>query len=383
MAFKQLKPAGLPCPAQKTYPTDVDPRQMFWDIIANLKIAKRCFGLKDRHFGLLQALVSFVRERESSGAWIVFASNEKLCQRANEMGERTMRRNIAQLVEVGLLRRSQSPNGKRYVHRARGGEILQAYGFDLGPLLERADEISILAAQAEETAARIKLLRDQLSTLRRQWPIGSQEDDAIRRALRRQLSLEDLEELIVAFSPTQPDPLHSPSDTPAQEAVEAITLTPDAGQNDRHHQRSKQINIESKETSPKKEQDKTILPRTKPMPENTLAFSEVLSACPEAIAFAQSPLRSWNDLHILARFLAPMLGLRREVIDTAEKEMGQGGVTLSVLAITQMHNKIQSPGAYLRRLIEQSSLGKFDPVRLIKSLKKRLDAVAWPEGLPG
>lgn len=377
MAFKKLNPAGSPCPALKTYPNGSDPRQMFWNVIANLKTAKRVFGLKDRHFGLLQALVSFVRERESSGAWVVFASNEKLCERANEMGERTMRRHIARLVEVGLLRRSQSPNGKRYVHRSRDGQILQAYGFDLGPLLERADEITLRAAEVEEETARIRLLRDRLSTLRREWPIGSDQDNTIRLALRRQLTETELTELIENLSPERTITL--PSTIPQEEytTVETEVLSPDAGQNDRHHQKSKQINIDSDNipSAPDHSADTTHAMRDE-KEESDLTMGEVLKACPEALSFAQKPLQNWTDLHLLARFLAPMLGLRREILDRAEQELGQGGTTLTLLAITQMHGSIRSPGAYLRSLIAKSAAGRFDPVRLIRMLGKQTGALS-------
>lgn len=350
---------------------------MFWDVIANLKTAKRIFGLKDRHFGLLQALVSFVRERESSGAWVVFASNEKLCERANEMGERTMRRHIARLVEVGLLRRSQSPNGKRYVHRSRDGQILQAYGFDLGPLLERADEITLCAAEVEEQSARIRLLRDRLSTLRREWPIGSEQDETIRLALRRQPNETELTKLIETLTPDQPAALPCPHSQEEHTTVETEVLSPDAGQNDRHHQRSKQINIDSDNAPSVPDHSADTVQAMKDEKEaSDLTMGEVLKACPEALSFAQKPLHNWTDLHLLARFLAPMLGLRREILDQAEQELGQGGATLTLLALTQMHGTIRSPGAYLRSLIAKSAAGRFDPVHLIQKLSRQSGALS-------
>ena len=36
--------------------------------------------------------------------------------------------------------RRDSPNGKRYARKGRGGEIKLAFGFDLAPLVVRADE---------------------------------------------------------------------------------------------------------------------------------------------------------------------------------------------------------------------------------------------------
>ncbi|MGR3762288.1 plasmid replication protein RepC (plasmid) [Roseobacteraceae bacterium NS-SX3] len=386
MAFKQLIPAaGAPSPASPACADGGDPRQMFWDVIAHLKTAKAAFGLKDRHFSLLQALVSFVRERGASGTWVVFASNEKLCERANGMGERTMRRQIARLIETGLLRRTQSPNGKRYVHRARDGRILQAYGFDLGPLLERAREIAKRAAEAEEEAMRIRLLRDRLSTLRRQWPIGSEEDDIIRLALRRRLTSVELDALIERFTPLDTIPLPLPEAEPEGEPLlETEDLSSDAGQNVRHHQRSIPKKNETEEFAiARKPAGKKPEAENARGQEPELMVSDVLAACPEAVSFAQSPVQNWMDLHALARFLAPMLGLQRGVLDSAEREMGQGGLTLTLLAMTQMHNQIRSPGAYLRSLAQGSAIGHFDPVRLIRNLGRKANSGPRVAGLPG
>ncbi|MFW8595172.1 plasmid replication protein RepC [Cribrihabitans neustonicus] len=369
MAFKQVTcAAGAPAPRDGVRVDDGNPKQAFWVILEQLKAAKTAFGLKDRHFGLLQALISFVKERESSGAWVVFASNEKLCQRANEMGERTMRRHIARLVDCGLLRRASSPNGKRYVHRARGGEVVQAYGFDLSPLLERAREIALRAAEAEEEAARVRLLRDRLSVLRRNWPIGSEEDDQIRLALRRRLSSEELEQLIAALSP-------APSQAEA-EAISVCAVSAEAGENRpitadlsaadgqsvRHHQRSIQNNIDSDS------EEGAVKAKTAPVPEPDLKLETVVRACPDAVGFAQTPVRTWTDLHALAHFVAPMLGLRGEVLQSAGKDLGEGGLSLTILAMTQMHGTIRSPGAYLRGLARKAAIGRFRPARLIESL---------------
>ena len=51
----------------------------------------------------------------------------------------TLRRLLAVLVEAGLIVRRDSPNGKRYARKGRGGEITLAFGFDLAPLVVRAE----------------------------------------------------------------------------------------------------------------------------------------------------------------------------------------------------------------------------------------------------
>ena len=47
----------------------------------------------------------------------------------------------------GLIIRRDSPNGKRFARRGQGGEIEDAFGFDLTPLVARAEEIENLAEE--------------------------------------------------------------------------------------------------------------------------------------------------------------------------------------------------------------------------------------------
>jgi replication initiation protein RepC len=61
------------------------------------------------------------------------------------MAPTTLRRHLAVLVDCGLVVRRDSPNGKRFARKGQGGEVEQAYGFDLSPLLARAAEFERLA----------------------------------------------------------------------------------------------------------------------------------------------------------------------------------------------------------------------------------------------
>lgn len=78
---------------------------------------------------------------------MVFPSNNQLSLRAHGIAGTTLRRHFAVLVDAGLIERRDSPNGKRYAHRGRGGEIEAAVGFSLAPLLARASELASLAQQ--------------------------------------------------------------------------------------------------------------------------------------------------------------------------------------------------------------------------------------------
>lgn len=101
----------------------------------SIRDAKELLGATDRSLTILNALLSFHQDDElgTDGDLIVWPSNEKLTERTNGMPAATLRRHLAVLVECGLIIRRDSPNGKRFARKGRGGQIEQAYGFDLSP----------------------------------------------------------------------------------------------------------------------------------------------------------------------------------------------------------------------------------------------------------
>lgn len=87
--------------------------------------------------------------------------------RANGMSATTLRRHIAVLVDCGLIVRRDSPNGKRFARKGRGGEIEQAYGFDLSPIVARAEEFKDLAEAIHAEKKAFRVAKERLTLLRR------------------------------------------------------------------------------------------------------------------------------------------------------------------------------------------------------------------------
>ena len=153
-----------------------------WRLFRALTEAKEALGVTDRALSVLHALLSFhqetaltlpaneskAAEADSSGPGIVvFPSNKELSIRAHGMAPATLRRHLACLVDAGLIIRRDSPNGKRFARRGQGGAIEDAFGFDLTPLVARAEEIENLAEEVRAENRAMALLREKITLTRR------------------------------------------------------------------------------------------------------------------------------------------------------------------------------------------------------------------------
>ena len=139
-----------------------------WQVFRAICTAKARIGVSERALAVLDALLSFHPETTLSGeGLIVFPSNQQLALRAHGMAPATLRRHLAALVDCGLIIRRDSPNGKRFARKGRGGTIEMAFGFDLSPLVARAEEFEAWAEDvlAEERA--LRLVRERITLCRR------------------------------------------------------------------------------------------------------------------------------------------------------------------------------------------------------------------------
>ena len=130
-----------------------------WRIFRAICTARPALCVSERSLAVLNALLSFHPETTLAAEddLIVFPSNEQLCLRTHGMPPSTLRRQLAALVDAGLIVRRDSPNGKRYARNGRGGEITLAFGFDLSPLAARAEEFERIAEEIDAEARTVRL----------------------------------------------------------------------------------------------------------------------------------------------------------------------------------------------------------------------------------
>ena len=336
-----------------------------WDLFRELCTAKTKLGLKDRDLAVMNALLTFHKSDDltQDQQLIVFPSNATLASRANGMAESTLRRHLAKLISAGLIVRNDSPNGKRYALKSRGGQIAQAYGFDLRPLLNMASTIIQLAEQQRQEDADQRLLRNQIIVLKRdadkmieygkETGLEIPTDDPtprlieLTKILRRKIDIPTLNQLKQTLITLVKDLKVWLGIKP----VETTKMTASDSQNERHQSNSDNNNFESEDTN--------------------VPFPMVLQACPDIADFADRPLRSWHDLVSSLHSIKSMMGITAETWDHAMKIMGAKNTAIVTAGILQRMGEIRSPGGYLRKLTQKADDQAFSPMPMMLALLRR------------
>lgn len=308
-----------------------------WAVLRDLTDGREAFGLSDRNLSVLSALLSFHPARDlATGPLTVFPSNASLSGRLHGMPESTLRRHIAALIDAGMILRHDSPNGKRYATRDGKGQIDRIFGFDLRPLLHRADAISAAAETARETHHLTRKMRQTVFLLLRDasaaLDCGNNADicredlAAMQRQLRRKLDLDALYGLEAT--------LRGLLGSGNENSAETTKLGGNDAQNERH-----QHNTDSDLHESDKGDEQEVPP-----------LAIVLKAAPDIETYATQPVEDWRGLSQLADFLRPMMGVTTETWQSARRMLGERRASIALACILQRFPRIRNPGAYLRRL---------------------------------
>ncbi|MCZ8164046.1 MAG: plasmid replication protein RepC [Microcystis sp. LE19-98.1E] len=374
-----------------------------WKVFQAITEAKDKLGLPDRAIAVLHALLSFHQETTLTAGdpLIVFPSNEKLCSRAHGIAPATLRRHLAALVEAGIVIRRDSPNGKRYARRGMDGEVSLAFGFELTPLVARAEEFEALAAEVQAERRALRLARERITLARRDitkmillgmedalpgdWQgLHGQYLVAVGR-LKRSASLADLVAIAADLEGFSAEILKH---------LELFTNSPDSSANESHSERHKQ-NSKSDlcESEPAFEKDRgderqsdleTLeFSQAKQVREGEAAATRlslgtplpmVIEACPDILDYipgqegqGSSP-PSWAEFLKAAELVRAMLGISPDAWRDAVETMGQADAAIVVAAILQKGDEVRFPGGYLRALTEKKREGQFSVGPILMAL---------------
>lgn len=345
MAFTKLSVQSSDV-GKSTVPAST-PETDIWAIFRALRDTRSLFGLRPGHVQTLQAMLSFLKPGHGD---TVFASNKEICRRIGGIDERTLRRHIDRFVELGFMKRHDSPNRKRYRVKSSEGQSI-SYGLSLTPLLARASEL-LAAAQELENARRDRVfLRKQI--LGRLAHLDEADPDnklshEIRRVLRRKLSITEYRALLGELD------VQCKRTSTAVDAPDTIKLPAKDGQIVRHHSKSRkeQKDLESASTN------------------ETPALQTLTTVCDQATSFATSSLENWLQVESHARSLAPMMGIHESTFEKAARKVGSQKASCAIFTILQMGNRIRDFGAYFHSITLGRRETDFNPSLLLERLSR-------------
>ena len=373
-----------------------------WHVFKSIRESKELIGATDRSLAILNALLSFHRDMELSadGELVVWPSNEQLMARANGMPATTLRRHLAVLVDCGLIIRRDSPNGKRFARKGRDGQIEQAYGFDLSPIVARAEEFAELAETVQAEKRAYKTARERLTLLRRD--IVKMIDAGIEEGVPGNWGkmVSTYQEIIGRLPRTAPrqiiDDMCEDLDLlwmEIRDALESFTKSQNPAANEshsgRHIQNSKPESIfESEYGSGERKEAGGSVPETDnlhSLPKRELPLGIVLDACGNWRELAKDgEIRNWRDFLAAAEVARPMLGISPSAWRDACAALGERQASITLAAIYQRSDQINSAGGYLRSLTDRARDGKFSAWPMVMALlRAKLDAEKAAAETPG
>lgn len=352
-----------------------------WQVFRAICTARPRVGVSERALAVLNALLTFYPDTTLTGQepLIVFPSNEQLSLRSHGMPGSTLRRHLAALVDAGLIVRRDSPNGKRFARKGRGGEIARAFGFDLAPLVTRAEEFEALATEIEAEARAVRLARERISLCRRDIAkmiaAGIEAGVETRRAGQGPADWHEVYEgfraILMAIprgaTPAQLEAGGEALTTLAEDILslletqaKATDISSNGAQTERHIQNSNPKPLTDLEPRPQEAQ--AAAPEPKPntqADERTYPLGMILSACPDIADYAKGGISNWRDLLATASVVRGMLGISPSAWEGAKAIMGEVQAAVVVACILQRGEAIHSAGGYLRELTRKAGAGEF------------------------
>lgn len=354
-----------------------------WQVFRAICAAKTRIGASERALAVLDALLSFHPETALTGdGLIVFPSNQQLALRAHGMAPATLRRHLACLVDCGLIIRRDSPNGKRYCRKGQGGEIEKAFGFDLTPLVARAEEFEAWADEVRAEARALKFVRERITICRRDIAkmIATGLEEGVRvpangAGPQSWADLHDLYRAIVgriprAASRAALEPIAQELTCLAEEVLMLLenhikikNSDGNESQNEHHIQNSnpnQPLDLEPDFQGSRAREGEGFEPKPSPKRIRSFPLPMVLEACPDIVDYGKSgSIDTWRDFAGAAGLVRGILGISPSAWEEAQAVFGVEDAAVIVAAILQRADAIKSPGGYIRELTNKGRAGQF------------------------
>lgn len=356
-----------------------------WKVFRDASAAMELLGLQSSSLSVLDALLSFFPEKELRGdaQLVVFPSNMQLSLRAHSMPGSTLRRHLGALVDAGLIIRKDSANGKRFARKGANGDVESAFGFDLSPLLARAEELALLAQQVIATRAEFRKAKEKLTICRRDARklITAAIEEGVDGDWQ---SVEDVYVGLVGGLPRTPTLVEvtkalESMEMLKEEILNRLETNEKAGNNStndarigRHIQNSNpESTIVFEPRSQTEQGEKPSKPANPSEPLKAFPLSVVLRACPQIADYGPGGvIGNWRDLMSAAVVIRSMLGVSPSAYQEACEIMGPENAAVAMACIFERANLINSAGGYLRDLTRRTEQSEFSLGPMIMALLK-------------
>jgi len=391
-------------------------------LLAALKAAAPRLGLSPRLVHAVDWLFRFTQPQdwERGGRPIVWPS-ASMQQEALGLSESRVKMLNRALIDAGLITMKDSPNGKRYGHRAENGRgrIVEAYGFDLSPIAARHAEFVRLAAEAKAERAEFARLRRRATIARNgitqiletaaeygfageEWTRLAHDTQQLVRVLRkferpeemalgveslerRQRSArERLENLLATVTPKPPEAVDSdpkgPENRPHQYTYKS---RPDPPQDTviapEERKSSSGSTASDRETAwqrqglqgAKSAQESRRPARTDSGTVMRLSTDELLHLAPRLRPYLRTSAPGWPDVIDAADWLRHDLGVSKSLWGEACLAMGreEAAIALALVSAKPAAHFTASPGGYFHGMVAKARAGQLHLGRTVWGLR--------------
>ena len=352
-----------PCPTPSTGPRHVDR----WSLLQLVKDVRNEIGIGEREIAVLGAHLSVLPKGplDRAALNISYMEAASILERANCMDERRFRRGEARLEEAGLVRRRLSANGRRFPVR-EGGKIVEAYGIDLNPLLQRLEELDMLREEARQRAEITRRLRTAVSSLLRDLGrtlVGAScrvlerleelTAEMRRRLKRKTLTVTELEQMkreIESFeAPVTAGAVPQDAPSPALSPTAVTPSAPDRTADDAGQ------SVRRIESHQKEYKEEAVQPERGPL--TRAGIARIWAGSRTLAEFYPDPPR---DEHQLARQLfefSSFIGLGQTTVTRAARTMGLEGLAVCLGYLADRIATISKPDGYLQVMLSRYEAG--------------------------
>ena len=411
-----VTPAGLA--AQRASREYAGKRTLAVKRIEALQVAKRAaaaLGLKAAKIAMIDKLFGYSPAADwnsKDASPIVWPSNQVLAQQLG-LSISTARHHLRGLAAAGLIAHTSHPTFQRRGVRDAQGNIVEAFGIDLSPIIMRYDELLEIALAYEREGRERRSLCYQRTQIRREieavlvavqrdglpgnWQHFHARLDRLREAVPS--DLEQFRALIEALTVLRED---------VEEAYRSVSQRSNldtAVASFRRVQTTADLpSVEDSRTSAPAETDRHITgapprpalptsereiveaasaartdrtPKLSPADDiASVSLGLVRSACPALQKHIPEIFDSWTGLRSSGRRLCVAATINTQIWTEPDKYLGSDAA-IAALAVTMQRaddGQVANPGAYLRRLIQRGRNGQLRISRSLFALAGAKDA---------